>query len=61
MTITLTDGREITGPIVHCKSCNAEIIWGKTVNDRNCPYSVEHLASHFADCVSRDQHKKPKP
>lgn len=56
--LLLADGRSVRGPVVKCKSCGADIIWGKTLAGKPCPYSVEHQDSHFKDCPNASSHSK---
>lgn len=58
-----------TGQIRHCASCNAEIIWTTTVNQKRIPLSVATIRvdeqgqrfalSHFADYPNAKGHRKP--
>lgn len=43
-----------------CQSCKAEIWWCTTKNGKPMPVSVAGLMSHFGDCVSASEHRKPR-
>jgi hypothetical protein len=52
--------------IEQCRSCQAPIWWGRTRNNKPCPYDVidgqPTLESHFGSCPhSKTWSKKGKP
>lgn len=52
---------QVTRPVVVlCKSCGADIVWGKTQNGRACPADARPVAgkyySHFETCPNAQRH-----
>ena len=38
-----------------CRSCNADIVWGKTSNGKSCPLDYATGQSHFKTCPQANE------
>lgn len=55
---TVPDGWVVTD-LGQCRSCKAPVLWLITTRQHRMPWSLAGV-SHFADCPTADQHRRPR-